>query len=487
MSKIKVILKKTLTNPPILYVISRYATYIIQFINSLFIAVYLGPYYLGIWGFINLILGYLSQLNFGISHSVNVIISVDKDKEVYVKKVIGNGLTMIMFLCIAIFLYFTINYFGGFSIGEKYNFRTYIIPISLIAVITHFNSLLSNVFRVYGKIFAIALNQSLYPILMIFLIPFFRKQDLLWTMVIANLVSVVISLILFICKSPVKLKFLFNFNLIKYIQKRGWHLFIYNSSFALILITTMSFISAKYRVEEFGYFTFSNSLANAFLLFLNTLSYLVFPKMVNRFANADKKYIQNLLGEVRTAYISTSHILIHFLILIFPFILMIFPDYGPASDVFKVTALTIVLYTNSFGYQTVLIARGKEKIIAYIVFCALLQNIFLVPFFVYILKVQFSYVMFATMIVYLIYVFTSGFAGRKELELSTKPIDVIKDIFPLRMFIPFIISVVLILFSASDIYFIIPFLLYFLLNLKDMEEIKNIVIKIIKNPNFINI
>lgn len=487
MSKIQITLKKVLTNPPILYVLSRYATYIVQFTNSLFIAVYLGPFNLGIWGFINLILGYFSQLNLGISHSVNVIISIEKEQEEYIQKVIGNGLTMLLLLSIFTLLFFAIGYLGIFSIGEKYNFNSYIIPISIIAVITHFNSLLSNVYRVYGNIFAIALNQSLYPFLIIFLIPFLRGSDLLWAMVIANLASVVISLIYYLYKTPIKLKFYFDYSLIKYIQKRGWHLFIYNSSFALIIITTKSFISANYRVEDFGFFTFSYSLANAILLFLTTLSYLVFPKMLNRFASADNKNIQNLLEEIRTAYISTSHILIHFLIMIFPVILLIFPNYCPASDVFKVTALTIVLYTNSFGYQTVLMARGKEKQVAIIAFFSLLTNIFLVPFFIYILKVQFSHVMFATMIIYFIYIYVSGLAGRNELEISTKFIDVLNDIFPIRMFVPFIISIIFILVSVPDYFFIIPFVLYFLLNLKDFREIEKLTIKIIKNPTFINI
>jgi O-antigen/teichoic acid export membrane protein len=96
MSKIFGLTKKAFINPAIFYVISRYATYIIQFVNSLFIAVYLGPYYLGIWGFINLVLGYLAQINFGIPHSVNIIVSVNKEKEEYAQKVIGNGLTMIL-------------------------------------------------------------------------------------------------------------------------------------------------------------------------------------------------------------------------------------------------------------------------------------------------------------------------------------------------------------------------------------------------------
>lgn len=487
MYKITTILNKVFKNPAILYVLSRYATYIIQFINSLLIAVCLGPYYLGIWGFINLVLGYANQFNLGIPYSLSIIISVEKDKDEYVRKMIGNSLSMTAALCIIILFFFTVTFMSGINIGDKYNFNTFLIPVCIIAVITQFNSLFSNIFRVFGDIFAITINQSLFTILTILIIPFFRSEDLLWAMVIVNMASVLISLILFLYQAPIKFKFMFDFEFIKYIQKRGWYLFIYNSSFALILITTKTFISEGYSVEEYGYFTFSFSLANAMLLLLNSLSYLITPKITNRFANSDLNHIENILGEIRTSYISLSHLLIHFVIMLFPLFLILFPQYQQVNVIFKVTALTVVLTTNSFGYINLLAARGKEKIISIVAFSALILNIALVLEFIFGLKIQFAYVMFPTMITYFIFIFLSAYGGRKVLRVSTQFIEIWKDIFPLRMSIPFVISILLILLSIPDIYFIIPFAVYILLNFNDLKGIKDLGIKLIKNPNFINI
>lgn len=487
MNKITPVLIKILKNPAILYVLSRYGTYIIQFINSLFIAIYLGPYYLGIWGFINLVLGYINQLNLGIPYSLNVIISVNKDKEEYVQKVIGNSLSMMGGLSVIVLLFFVLCYVLDFNIGERYNFETYLIPVSIIAVATHFNSLFSNIYRVFGDIFAIAVNQSLFTVLTIFILPFFKGEQLLWSMVIVNMLSVLITLILFLYKAPIKFKFLFDFELIKFIQVKGWHLFIYNSSFALILITTKSFISESFSVEEYGYFTFSFSLANAILLLLNSISYLVTPKITNRFANSDLNQIKNILAEVRKSYISMSHFLIHFVIMLFPLFLYLFPQYKEVHIIFKVTALTVVLTTNSFGYANLLAARGREKIMAMIAFSVLILNILLVYWFIIGLKIQFDYVMFPTMIVYFIFTFLSAYVGRKVLRLPISIIEILRDIFSWRMAIPFILSILLILFSVPDIYFIIPFFVYILLNFNDLKVIKDLGIKLIKNPNFINI
>ena len=289
MKKVIKISKKIFSNKAILYVISRYATYIIQFINSLFIAIYLGPFYLGIWGFINLVIGYISQLNFGISNSVNVIISVNKQNDAYVQKIIGNGISMIIGLSFFIMLFFLVSRVMNLNIGEKYHFNSFIVPVCIIAILTHLNGYFSTIFRVYGKIFAIALNQSLFPVMTLLIIPFFRGENLLWAMVLVNCASFIASFILFFIQRPFSIKPLFEWETVKYIQKRGWHLFVYNASFYLILLTTRSFISGNYSVNEFGYFTFSYSLANAVLLLLSSISFLIFPKMLNRFALLDNE------------------------------------------------------------------------------------------------------------------------------------------------------------------------------------------------------
>lgn len=481
------LIKNAFKNPAILYVISRYGTYIIQFINSLFIAVYLGPYYLGIWGFITLIIGYIDQFNLGISHSVNAIISVRKSDLEYVKKIIGNGISMVFCLSIVIIMFVLLNKIGLVQIGTKYNFQIFILPVSFIAILTHLNALFSNIFRVFGKIHAIAINQSLYPIIVLFLILLFRGEKLLWAMLFANCIAFFFSFILYLVQSPISIKPLFEWKFIKLIQIKGWHLFVYNTSFYLILLTTRSFISENYSISEFGYFTFSYSLANAVLLLLNSISFLIYPKLLNRFASSNNMHINMILTKVRTAYISLSHLLIHFVIMIFPLFMYFFPAYTESSSVFKITALTVVLYTNSFGYQGLLIARGKEKLLGYIAFGALILNILLSAFAVHIVNVTFDLVIISTLITYFIYVAFIGKFGKQIISKNMNLLSAIKEIFPWRMIIPFIISLIFIFVASNEWIFIIPFTLYIFLNLKDLMTIKSIILKIINEPNFINI
>ncbi len=486
MSKLQLI-KKSLSNPAILYVISRYGTYIIQFINSLFIAVYLGPYYLGIWGFIGLITGYVAQINLGIPNSTNVILSINKNKGQYANYIVNGGLAMSLILSILISIFFFLVKIGIIEVGVKYNFSKYIFIILGISVLTHMNTYFSTIMRVYGKINAITITQFLYPILLISIVPFFRNEDLLWAMLYVNLFTLIISFLVYLIDSPFKIKPLFNWRIFKTIQIKGWYLFIYNASFYLILLTTNTFISYNFTVKEFGYYTFAYSLANAVLLLLNSISFLIYPKMINSFARHSNAGGQSLLQELRVGYISTSHLLIHFVIMIFPLFLLFFPSYSNSSKVFKIIALTIVLYCNSFGYQGYLMAKGEEKKIALIAFLALSLNIVLLQLLIHYFHVQFEFVILATLSTYFVYVYLLAVGGRKLFNLPIDFFSILEEVFPYKMMIPFILSLIFVFNDSPDLFFTLPFVLYCLLNYKDFFMIKRLILKVILNPSFINI
>lgn len=481
------LIKLLFKNSVFFYILSRYGTYSIQFVNSLLIAVYLGPFYLGVWGFIQMIIQYMTHLHFGIPPAVNVIISVNKENSEYSRKIIGNGVSMMIGLSIIIILFFLFNNIFGIEIGEKYDFGQYTPFVCLIGVLGYFNMLFSNIFRIYGKIISIAIYQSLFPVLTLSLVFLFKGRELLWALVIGNFISALISLLLFISLTPINFKPRIEWNLINLIQRKGWFLFIYNTSFALIILTTRSFISSFYKVEEFGNFTFSFSLANAILLLLDAISFLIFPKLLNRFSSSDNKHINEIMKIVRNAYVTVAHALVYVVIILYPFLLHFFPKYETTFPVFCLTALTIVLYAHSYGYSGLIMARGKEKKLAMIALNVLILNIALSALLTIGVKVSYSYVITASMVAYFVYVMILGFYGRKELRLPISFRNIIKDIFPARLSIPFLLCIFLIIISANSLFFLIPFSLFFVVNTKNLLNIKDVVKKIISNPNFINI
>ncbi len=487
MHRILAILKTAFKNKVFLFIFSRYGTYAITFLNTLFIAAFLGPFYLGIWGFITLVTQYMNHLSFGIADSVTAILSINKGKEFYSQKIIGTAVTMLLVLSLVAIVLFGINDLFDINIGGKYNFSTYAPLVVFIGILVYFNTLFSQIFRVYGRLFEIAFSQTIFPVCMLLAIIFFRNENLLWALVIANFLSFFVTFILYLVRTPIKIRPIFIFSLFKRIQIKGWHLFVYNASFYFIVISTRSLVSVYYPVEEFGYFTFAFSLANVILLLLQAFAYLIYPKMLNRFAVSNDTQNIQLMSQVRDAYVTTSHLLVHSAILFFPVFLIFFPQYILASEAFKLISLTVVLYTNSFGYSGLLIAKGFEKKLGRLSFSACLINIIVALILIKLVNVPFTLVILATMISYLIYVLFLGILGRKMLNLNTSINEVLKDMYPLRLIAPFTISLAFILFSVPNGYFIVPVIAFLLLNFKVLVRLKKVVRSILVNPNFINI
>ena len=67
-------LKKALSNKILWYMATRYLTFALQFVSSLYIAAKLGAYYWGIWSFILLWINIGNMLNWGIGNSINILL-----------------------------------------------------------------------------------------------------------------------------------------------------------------------------------------------------------------------------------------------------------------------------------------------------------------------------------------------------------------------------------------------------------------------------
>lgn len=467
--------------------VSRYFSYFIQFVNSVLIAKYLGPYYLGVWGFITLIIQYLNQFNLGISHSVNALISVNKNKKKYVEKVIGTSVFMTLILSALILLFFFITNFLDIKIGQKFQFHQYIYIVAFVGILGYFNSLFSTISRVNGNVFEIAFNQSSLPVFMFLALVFFNKGNLINALIGAYLIAFILSFLVYVFKGDFSIKPLCIAKLIKEIQLKGFYLFIYNTSFYLIIIVTRSFISEYYSVVEFGYFTFAYTFANVALLLLQSFSFLIFPKLINRFSKSSMEETGSLLSMVRKNYIVGAHFLIHLFIFLFPFFVMFFPKYGNATGVFRLIALSVVLYANSFGYTGLLIAKKQEKSLSLIAFVSLLLNTLLLYLFIVFFNVEFNVAVLATMLSNMLFVFLIGYKSMPQLYSTYKLPQVIREVFPLSLFLPYIMSLVFVVLDLTPYYFILPVILLVVFNYKVIFDMIKLGKKVINDPNIINI
>lgn len=479
------LLVKVFKNKALQYLFSRYLTYFIQFVNSILMSVYLGPYYLGIWGFINLVVQYFAQINFGIASSVNTIASIEKKNDVV--RLMGSGLSMLVGLSVVSLLFFLGNFWGDWGIGAKYHFNDYMLLVAGSIIFGHFTNIFASVYRIYGKLFEISFSQTIGPIFNVVAIVFFRGKALLDALVWSNFIAAAVSILFFIVRSPIRLQLNLDGALMKKIQLKGLSLFLYSTSFYLVIITTKSFVSTYYPVTDFGYFTFSYSLGNVILLLLQSIAFMILPKILYKFSQADHKEGLELLTRIRNNYIGLSHLLIHIVVCLFPIFLLFFPKYASILLSFRLVALTMALYTNSFGFQGLIIAKGKTRQLGWIAFMALAMNVALAYCMASWWHCGYSYLILATMVTYFFYTWAMGFYGLRLTGEAPRLWDSLWQVFPFRMLLPFGLSLVMTLCELPAVFLALPLIVYVLMNGEVLVKGAQTFKELVRNPQIIDI
>lgn len=472
-------------NKVVIYLASRYVIYGVQFITSLVIAAELGPYYMGIWGFILLILQYFQQLHFGIANSFNILYIHHRENNAECNNYIGNSLILVSYLSLLVVVFYLYYIIFGIESIEKYQIGRYVVWICLIAILQYFVQFFINLFRVKNQLNKVTFCQSIIVLLNFLCIFFYRGESLIqWLVfgyVLGNILCVVLAIISNCLPKLNKVQFSNKYQ--KEIFKKGIYLFVYNSCLSFIIIIVRTIISDNYTLEEFGIFTFSFSLANAFLLLLDALSFVIFPKFLGKLSSSNETTtVQSSISFYREIYITSAHLLIYLSIIIFPFILLFFPKYEGALVCLNLIALTILMYTNASGYIELLISRNKEKLASILSISALSLNSVLAIIMAYILHYDYEYIILSTMITYVLYTIAVMCFACKELKIPFSYLE----LFPRRLFIPYISALLITIFYNKYCIFI-PMLLFAMLNINSIKEIIKTAHSILKSPDRVNL
>jgi O-antigen/teichoic acid export membrane protein len=486
LERLKKLLRQGVSNTVVQYIFSRYIIYALQFVNSLLIAAYLGPYYLGIWGFINLVIQYFLQFNLGISHSFNAIVAIHKDDKSSVENFFANSNFLILILSLVAGLIFLALTLVDAPYMDQYQMQQYKWWILAIAMVNYYLNLFTNLFRIFNQIKQIAIVQAIFPVATTVCLFFARESQLVHLLVVCNFISLAASLIYFIIQSPIKLGFSFRMDISRRILKTALPLFLYNSSFYLILISTRSILSYYYSVEEFGNFTFSFSMANVIQLLFESFSFLVFPKIINRLSTKIDEEAIALLQKIRNDFMTIAYSCVFIVMPLFPIFLQFFPKYQNSELSFGLNILTVAVYTNCFGFSTFLIAKGRERILGLLALGTLVLNILfgliLVAF-----SVQFHVVVLASLTSYVIYSVLVAMISLKVINGRKRTESPFLNAFPISYLIPFLVSAVLILFELSLYLQIIPMIIFFILNRSKIGGVIKTIETIIRNPKVTNI
>ena len=177
--------------------------------------------------------------------------------------------------------------------------------------------------------------------------------------------------------------------------------------------------------------------------------------------------------------------MIYIAMLFFPLLVFFLPKYSNAIASMNLIALAVLMNTINCGYSALLIAQNKEKTAAKISLFALILNIILGLLLVEVLKVEFSYVIIATLVTYLFYSFMCVWKGRAILSHPSF-MSTFKMFFPVRLLIPYLFALTISILKLEYLIWI-PLVTYLTLNWRDIKTMKEMAFKIINNPNIADI
>lgn len=473
----KNLINKIIKNKVLLYLTTRYLTYGLQFVIGLIIAGKLGAYYLGVYGFIQLILMYFTNINFGINHSLNVLLVHHKEDQEICKRYIANALIVIGWMAIVVAAIFVASNFLRISSFEKYHADKYFLWICLIAVLQYLNSVFMTVVRVRNKLNLVTFMQSFNVLLNFICIFVFSGQVLIASLVACLVISNTTYIVLaFRNKIVPELTFFVNdHSMQRELVKKGFYLFIYNSCFYFIIISIRTIISKYYTVEEFGIFTFSYSLGNSLMLLSSALSFVIFPKLIDRLSSKDNNVISKTLTDIKVSYTTSCHMLVYAALPLFPLLIIFLPKYAEGITAMNLIALTVVLTTNTMGYATLLIARNKEKQLAIISAVSLIANVILALLLVKIIHVSYLYVILATTMAYALFslmVVGTALKTTGQFQIGR----MFEGAFPAKLFIPYTCAIIISIIGYSNMVWL-PIAVFIMIN---YNEVKTLIYKYIK-------
>ena len=453
------LLQAALQNKIVWYLGTRYLTFAVQLLSSIYIAVKLGVRYWGIWSFILLTVNIGYQLNWGIGSSTMILMVQNKGDDKLNRSICYNSFILTIFGMIPAILFVFYERLFKIPLFIKYQTGSMIYGALFVICLYHLNILLMNISRTRNHVFPIAFNQSVFPVICFILMFFFKGERLLHLLLCGYVVAMLASVVIYIKNGYIRLSEKVDLSLCCTILKKGWLLFLYNACFVLIVLTTKMLVSYYYSVAAFGLFAFAFNLASAALLFVDSVTFIAQAKMIDMLQGNDPKTNLKRIEFIRQCYLISITGIICLAIPAFYLLIQFIPKYKDSFSSFVLIILSLELYPICYGYNAYLMAHNKEKIMACLAGLAMLLNAAITWFLASYLHVQIEYCLAGIMVAYLLYVFAVNLITEKTIFSSWQFKNILRYI-PPYMLVSFVLTFFLQHMQSLHILWI-PFAVFF--------------------------
>lgn len=349
----------------------KYIALAFGFLKGIMNAKFLGPDLLGLLGNLLLILSYCSYANLGIINSMNreyVLCKENNDKK---SSDILNTVFSSLVLLSILFLFMSI---AAICIYRDI-YGVYLALIFIIAIFEQFKNYYTNYFRLMDNYKMINFIEIVYSIIAFLFTIFFISTY----KVFAVLISMIIcgAFILFSCYINTKsIRFSIDTKILKVLISVGVPLLIYNLGFYILTTIDRLIIIKYYSQSDLGYYTFANSMVSATLVFITSMLFLLYPKVIKAF---NEEQSSNILERVkvytRILEISSAIFFTIGILLFRPFILLFLGKYEQSIGIYMLLLMAVISNNLAYFSNCYIVSNKKQRYLIYLQGLAIIMNL----------------------------------------------------------------------------------------------------------------
>ncbi|MBB2145925.1 oligosaccharide flippase family protein [Pedobacter sp. LMG 31464] len=366
----------------IVFTAVRYFIYGLQTARGFILAYYLGPYFLGIYGYLMLYQQYLSYTNLGINYSVNSELAVLNENGTEERnKIINSAFTGIFFISAIIIFIGVIGYFfkiSLFPVNQSYNYIKILIPLTILI---NFQQIFVNIFRIDKKLKPIIIGELILSLGLLTTVLFFKGIYLINAVFYLWVLLLIIINVFYLLIYGKRISF--NTTRIKLLFKSGLPLLIYAFSYYLMSLMVRTLIGAFYPVEVMGYFSFANNITTAIMLGVDTITWIIFPSIIAKLGDIaiGQEELKSYLISFTNKLVILVLCIVTLSILFLPILFYILPKYKPVEFSLVILLTNQIIFNSGFAFVSLCIARKMHKQMALIsLLSVVVSTIFCVVF-----------------------------------------------------------------------------------------------------------
>lgn len=373
---------KTLFFGAFSFIALKYVGYTIAFFNQLLFISIAGAETYGTYSFFILILAVAAYSNGGV-HFSYVVLAASRAKHNFFQRAVFRSALKINALGVTLLALAVVatHFAGGFEleIFAKYSLSTYIILVFSAYFLKSFSLILMSRERVrncWGRINVYYILPPLFESVAILLS---APENIVFNVLIGlNLTH----LTLIVYFSPLRELFgeraektcgglSSRGKILRRTFSRGMEQNFYNLSFYGILLLVRGLAADSLSTEDFGRFSFALNLSTAVILFVGSVQFLVQPNILASIATMTSRDAFREIFKLRRVFQLFSAFCFFFSCLA---LLVIGVWSEPIKQVViavQIMLLAQLIYENSYGVNTILIQRNKERGLTYIGFAVI--------------------------------------------------------------------------------------------------------------------